>query len=62
MIKKKKKKTLDGLIQDLTVERLMWNNKLSKIDVKDAHKSYYAMGVIGGIIIAINVLKGRKNV
>lgn len=62
MIKKKKKKTLDGLIQDLTVERLMWNNKLSKIDVKDAHKSYYVMGVIGGIIIAINVLKGRKNV
>lgn len=57
-----KKKILDSLIQDLTVERLMWNNKLSKIDVKDAHKSYYAMGVLGGIIIAINLLKRRRDV
>jgi hypothetical protein len=62
VIKKKKEKILDRLIQDLTAERLMWNNKLSKIDIKDAHKSYYTMGVIGGIIIAINLLKRRRDV
>lgn len=62
MINKKRNKIIGGLIQDLTSERLVWNNKLSKIDIEDAHKSYYIMGVIGGIIIAINLLKGRKDV
>jgi hypothetical protein len=46
----------------LTSERLVWNNKLSKVSISDAHKSYYIMGVIGGLIIAIELLKGRKNV
>lgn len=58
----KKNKILDKLIQDLTVERLVWDNKLSSIDIKDAYKSYYTMGVIGGIMIAINLLKGRRDV
>ena len=62
MINKKKNKILDSIIQDLTSDRLLWNNKLSKISIKDVHKSYYVMGVIGGLIIAIEFLKGRKDV
>jgi hypothetical protein len=62
VINKKRNKVIDGLIQDLTSERLMWNNKLIKVSISDAHKSYYIMGVIGGLIIAIQFLKGRKNV
>lgn len=62
MINKKKNKILDSIIKDLTSDRLLWNNKLSKINIKDVHKSYYVMGVIGGLIIAIEFLKGRKDV
>lgn len=40
----------------------MWNNKLIKVNISDAHKSYYILGVIGGLIIAIEFLKGRKDV
>jgi len=62
VINKKKNKILDSIIKDLTSDRLLWNNKLSKINIKDVHKSYYVMGVIGGLIIAIEFLKGRKDV
>lgn len=62
MINKKRNKVIDGLIQDLTSERLMWNNKLIKVNISDAHKSYYILGVIGGLILAIEFLKGRKDV
>lgn len=55
-------KVLSGLLDDLTNARSLWNNKLSKISIKDVHKSYYVMGVIGGLIIAIEFLKGRKDV
>ena len=55
-------KVLGALVDDLTNARSLWNNKLSKISIKDVHKSYYVMGVIGGLIIAIEFLKGRKDV
>jgi hypothetical protein len=59
---RKVEKVLSGLLDDLTNARSLWNNKLSKISIKDVHKSYYVMGVIGGLIIAIEFLKGRKDV
>tara|TARA_R110002167_G_scaffold104976_2_gene270276 strand:+ start:1513 stop:1701 length:189 start_codon:yes stop_codon:yes gene_type:complete len=55
-------KVLGGLLDDLTNARTLWNNKLSKIKIKDVHKSYYIMGVIGGLIIAIELIKGKKDV
>lgn len=55
-------KMLGSLLDDLTRARTLWNNKLSKIKISDAHKSYYIMGVIGGLIIAIELIKGKKDV
>lgn len=55
-------KVLGALVDDLTNARTLWNNKLSKIKIKDVHKSYYIMGVIGGLIIAIELIKGKKDV
>ena len=55
-------KVLSGLLDDLTNARSLWNNKLSKIKISDVHKSYYIMGVIGGLIIAIDLIKGKKDV
>ena len=53
---------LGALVDDLTRARTLWNNKLSKIKIKDVHKSYYIMGVIGGLIIAIELIKEKRNV
>ena len=61
-MRKKVDKVLGGLLDDLTRARSLWNNKLSKIKISDVHKSYYIMGVIGGLIIAIDLIKGKKDV
>ena len=57
---RKVEKVLSGLLDDLTNARSLWNTKLSKIKIKDVHKSYYIMGVIGGLIIAIELIKERR--
>jgi hypothetical protein len=45
---------------ELDKEFLFWNNKLSKISIDQKHKSFYVMGVLGGLRVAMRLLERLK--
>lgn len=49
----RKKKQDKHLVADLTAEISLWNNKLKETDIKHKYQSYYIMGVIGGLRLAL---------
>lgn len=52
------------IVSDLTEAFDFWQNKFGKITIDQKHKSYYIMGVLGGLRIALDIVegyvKGRK--
>ena len=49
----RKKKQDKHLVVDLTAEISLWNNKLKETDIKHKYQSYYIMGVVGGLRLAL---------
>jgi hypothetical protein len=45
---------------ELDKEFLFWNNKLIKISIDQKHKSFYVMGVLGGLRVAMRLLERLK--
>ena len=52
------------IVSDLTEAFDFWQNKFGRITIDQKHKSYYIMGVLGGLRIALDIVegyvKGRK--
>ena len=44
------------IISDLTEAFDFWHNKFGRITLDQQNKSYYIMGVLGGIRIAIDIV------
>lgn len=44
------------IISDLTEASDFWQNKFGKITIDQKYKSYYIMGVLGGIRIALEIV------
>lgn len=60
-MKKLLKKQLRKELQiELDKEFLFWNNKLIKISIDQKHKSFYVMGVLGGLRVAMRLLERLK--
>jgi hypothetical protein len=60
-MKKLFKRQLRKELQDeLDKEFLFWNNKLSKMSIDQKHKSFYVMGVLGGLRVAMRLLERLK--
>ena len=55
-----KKQLIKELQFELDKEFLFWNNKLIKISIDQKHKSFYVMGVLGGLRVAMRVLERLK--
>jgi hypothetical protein len=45
------------IISDLTEAMNFWQNKFGRITIDQKYKSYYIMGVLGGIRIALDIVK-----
>jgi hypothetical protein len=45
------------IISDLTEAMDFWQNKFGRITIDQKYKSYYIMGVLGGIRIALDIVK-----
>ena len=50
------KKNDQKIISDLTEALDFWQHKLGKITIDQKHKSYYILGVLGGIRIALEIV------
>ena len=48
------------IISDLTEAMDFWQHKFGKITIDQKYKSYYIMGVLGGIRIALEIVKKYK--
>lgn len=57
---KRKKDVSNLIISDLTEAVEFWQNKFGKISIDQKYKSYYIMGVLGGIRIALDIVKNRR--
>ena len=55
-----KKQLIKELQFELDKEFLFWNNKLIKISIDQKHKSFYVMGVLGGLRVAMRILERLK--
>lgn len=55
-----KKQLIKELQFELDKEFLFWNNKLIKISIDQKHKSFYVMGVLGGLRVAMRLLERLK--
>jgi len=44
------------IISDLTEAMDFWQNKFGRITIDQKYKSYYIMGVLGGIRIALEIV------
>lgn len=44
------------IISDLTEASDFWQNKFGRITIDQRYKSYYIMGVLGGIRIALEIV------
>ena len=44
------------IVSDLTEAFDFWQNKFGKITIDQRYKSYYIMGVLGGIRIALEIV------
>ena len=45
------------IISDLTEAFDFWQNKFGRITIDQRHKGYYIMGVLGGLRIALDIVK-----
>ena len=45
------------IISDLTEALDFWQNKFGRITIDQRHKGYYIMGVLGGLRIALDIVK-----
>jgi hypothetical protein len=45
------------IISDLTEAMDFWQNKFGRITIDQKHKGYYIMGVLGGLRIALDIVK-----
>jgi len=45
------------IISDLTEAFDFWQNRFGRITIDQKHKGYYIMGVLGGLRIALNIVK-----
>ena len=52
----RKKDDKKMIISDLTEAMDFWQNKFGKITIDQKYKSYYIMGVLGGIRIALQIV------
>lgn len=52
----KKKDDKKMIVSDLTEAFDFWQNKFGKITIDQKYKSYYIMGVLGGIRIALEIV------
>lgn len=55
-----KKQVMSELQSEFDKEFLFWQNKLGRITIDQKHKSYYIMGVLGGLRIAMRLLEKLK--
>lgn len=51
---------MSELQSEFDKEFLFWQNKLGRITIDQKHKSYYIMGVLGGLRIAMRLLEKLK--
>ena len=49
------------IISDLTEAFDFWQNKFGRITIDQRHKGYYIMGVLGGLRIALDIVKKYGN-
>ena len=57
MIKRLKRFPVAKLIAELDKEEDFWQHKFGKITIDQKYKSYYIMGVIGGLRLALRAIE-----
>lgn len=57
MLKRLKGFPVEKLISELDKEEDLWQHKFGKVTIDQKYKSYYIMGVVGGLRLALRAIE-----
>lgn len=57
MLKRLKRFPVEKLISELDKEGDLWQHRFGKVTIDQKYKSYYIMGVVGGLRLALRAIE-----
>ena len=54
------RKSTDSIVGDLNKEIEKYGDKLAKIPLEDNVKSFYILGILSGLRLALDIIRGKK--